>query len=148
MFCCLVHSYSIPFSVSAFFNRSFLLKSLNWWFYLIIFQYGVIPCWNLDTMQWLIFLLKTGAGTTSSSAQGTSDTGVANDNLSHHQARVRAAVAAASVYEKSYVYPCASTLVWYAFLLQTSHTRTHQKEKSMTNFFNYFYLFTGLLDMQ
>ncbi|XP_022984215.1 ERAD-associated E3 ubiquitin-protein ligase HRD1B-like [Cucurbita maxima] len=53
-----------------------------------------------------------GTGTTSSSAQGTSDTGVANDNLSHHQARVRAAAAAASVYEKSYVYPCASTLVW------------------------------------
>uniref|UniRef100_A0A1S4E231 RING-type E3 ubiquitin transferase n=1 Tax=Cucumis melo TaxID=3656 RepID=A0A1S4E231_CUCME len=53
-----------------------------------------------------------GTGTTSSSAQGTSGTGVTNANLSHHQARVRAAAAAASIYEKSYVYPCASTLVW------------------------------------
>lgn len=53
-----------------------------------------------------------GTGTTSSSAQGTSGTGDANDNLSRHQARVRAAAAAASIYEKSYVYPFASTLVW------------------------------------
>ncbi|XP_022141279.1 ERAD-associated E3 ubiquitin-protein ligase HRD1B-like isoform X2 [Momordica charantia] len=61
-------------------------------------------------------------GTTSSSAQDSSGTGVAGDNLSHHQARVQAAAAAASIYEKSYVYPCASTLVWspgYAVVPQT-----------------------------
>ena len=68
----------------------------------------------------LFIMLIAGTGTTSSSAQGTSGTGVTNDNLSHHQARVRAAAAAASIYEKSYVYPCASTLVWYVFSLQTT----------------------------
>lgn len=53
-----------------------------------------------------------GTGTSNSSAQGSSSTDVAGDNLSHHQARVRAAAAAASIYEKSYVYPFASTLAW------------------------------------
>ncbi|XP_023531768.1 ERAD-associated E3 ubiquitin-protein ligase HRD1B-like [Cucurbita pepo subsp. pepo] len=53
-----------------------------------------------------------GTGTTSSSAQGSGGTGAVGDSLSHHQARVQAAAAAASIYEKSYVYPFANTLAW------------------------------------
>ncbi|PON41474.1 E3 ubiquitin-protein ligase synoviolin/Hrd [Parasponia andersonii] len=52
-----------------------------------------------------------GTGISGLSAQG-SPGGVAGDNLSHHQARLQAAAAAASIYEKSYVYPSANTLVW------------------------------------
>lgn len=52
----------------------------------------------------------TGAGSTS--AQGSAGSGEAGDNLSQHQVRLQAAAAAASVYEKSYVYPSANTLVW------------------------------------
>ncbi|PON62432.1 E3 ubiquitin-protein ligase synoviolin/Hrd [Trema orientale] len=52
-----------------------------------------------------------GTGISGSSAQGSAG-GVAGDNLSHHQARLQAAAAAASIYEKSYVYPSANTLVW------------------------------------
>lgn len=44
-------------------------------------------------------------------AQGSA-AGVLNDNLSGHQARLQAAAAAASVYERSYAYPSASTLIW------------------------------------
>ncbi|CAB4271739.1 unnamed protein product [Prunus armeniaca] len=47
-----------------------------------------------------------GTGTT---AQGG---GVPGDNLSQHEARLRAAAAAASIYEKSHVYPSANRLVW------------------------------------
>lgn len=52
----------------------------------------------------------------STSAQGSVGNGTAGDNLSQHQARLQAAAAAASIYEKSYVYPSANTLVWYASL--------------------------------
>ncbi|CAL5212721.1 unnamed protein product [Lathyrus oleraceus] len=45
-----------------------------------------------------------GAGT-GSSAQTEVANGVACDNLSRHQARLQAAASAASIYEKSYVYP-------------------------------------------
>ncbi|XP_020412123.1 ERAD-associated E3 ubiquitin-protein ligase HRD1B isoform X1 [Prunus persica] len=51
-----------------------------------------------------------GTGTT---AQGGGVAGgVAGDNLSQHEARLRAAAAAASIYEKSHVYPSANRLVW------------------------------------
>ena len=50
----------------------------------------------------------------STSAQGSVGNGLAGDNLGQHQARLQAAAAAASIYEKSYVYPSANTLVWYA----------------------------------
>lgn len=56
--------------------------------------------------------LGTGTGISSSSPQGSAG-GVAVDNLSHHQARLQAAAAAASIYEKSFVYPSANTVVWY-----------------------------------
>ncbi|KAK7253126.1 hypothetical protein RIF29_37578 [Crotalaria pallida] len=50
----------------------------------------------------------TGAGST---AQTEGGNGVATDNLSRHQARLQAAAAAASIYEKSYVYPSATSFV-------------------------------------
>ncbi|GAV77851.1 zf-RING_2 domain-containing protein [Cephalotus follicularis] len=52
-----------------------------------------------------------GTGTPSTSAQGSAG-GVDNNNLSLHKARLQAAAAAAAIYEKSYVYPSANTLVW------------------------------------
>ncbi|XVF05007.1 hypothetical protein REPUB_Repub05bG0134000 [Reevesia pubescens] len=58
---------------------------------------------------------------TSSATQGPAG-GMATDNLNQHQARLQAAAAAASIYEKSYVYPSANTLVWspgYAALPRT-----------------------------
>ncbi|XP_028764621.1 ERAD-associated E3 ubiquitin-protein ligase HRD1B isoform X2 [Neltuma alba] len=57
---------------------------------------------------------RQGAGTgtsTGSSAQAEGGSGAATDNLSRHQARLQAAAAAASMYEKSYVYPSATSLV-------------------------------------
>lgn len=63
---------------------------------------------------------RQGTGTTSAGAQGSVGN-VQNDNLSHHQARLQAAAAAAAVYEKSFVYPSPNTLVWspgYALLPQ------------------------------
>lgn len=53
-----------------------------------------------------------GTSTAGTSSQGSTNDGVANGNISPHQARLRAAAAAASIYEKSYVYPSPSTLVW------------------------------------
>ncbi|KAE9620232.1 putative transcription factor C2H2 family [Lupinus albus] len=50
-----------------------------------------------------------GAGT-GSTAQAEVGNGVATANLSRHQARLQAAAAAASIYEKSYVYPSATSL--------------------------------------
>ncbi|KAF5198518.1 Erad-associated e3 ubiquitin-protein ligase hrd1a [Thalictrum thalictroides] len=61
-----------------------------------------------------------GAGVSSTSSQNETN-GAAGDILSHHQARLQAASAAASIYEKSYVYPSANTFTWsqgYAFLPQ------------------------------
>lgn len=53
-----------------------------------------------------------GASTASSSSQGTTADGVTVDNVSRHQTRLQAAAAAASIYQKSYVYPSPRTLVW------------------------------------
>lgn len=50
---------------------------------------------------------------TGSTAHAEAGGGVGTDNLSQHQARLRAAAAAASIYEKSYVYPSATSFVWY-----------------------------------
>ncbi|KAL0372495.1 UNVERIFIED_CONTAM: ERAD-associated E3 ubiquitin-protein ligase HRD1A [Sesamum calycinum] len=55
-------------------------------------------------------------------SQGSVGDRVANDNVSHHQARLQAAAAAASIYEKSFVYPSPNTLMWspgYTLLPQT-----------------------------
>ncbi|KAM1596126.1 hypothetical protein ACFX15_002220 [Malus domestica] len=60
---------------------------------------------------------------TGTMAQGA---GVAGDSVSQHEARLRAAAAAASIYEKSHVYASANRLVWspgYAALPQVQrHT--------------------------
>ncbi|XP_052186666.1 ERAD-associated E3 ubiquitin-protein ligase HRD1B-like isoform X2 [Diospyros lotus] len=61
-----------------------------------------------------------GTGTTSTSSQGSAGDS-ANETISQHQARLQAAAAAASIYERSMVYPCPNTLVWspgYALLPQ------------------------------
>ncbi|KAJ0243029.1 ERAD-associated E3 ubiquitin-protein ligase HRD1B [Hirschfeldia incana] len=56
----------------------------------------------------------TGTGTgTSSSSDGQSSSVAASGNLSRHEARVRAAASAASIYGRSFVYPSSeNTLVW------------------------------------
>ncbi|XP_061369442.1 ERAD-associated E3 ubiquitin-protein ligase HRD1B-like [Gastrolobium bilobum] len=51
---------------------------------------------------------RQGIGSTAQTEDGS---GVATDSLSRHQARLQAAAAAASIYEKSYVYPSATSLV-------------------------------------
>ncbi|XP_022756069.1 ERAD-associated E3 ubiquitin-protein ligase HRD1B-like [Durio zibethinus] len=51
-------------------------------------------------------------GSSSSSATQGPGGGMATDNLTQHQTRLQAAATAASIYEKSYVYPSSSTLVW------------------------------------
>lgn len=43
--------------------------------------------------------------------------------MSRHQARLRAAAAAASMYEKSYVYPSATSVAWYAKISVSFHER-------------------------
>ncbi|PPR80893.1 hypothetical protein GOBAR_AA39817 [Gossypium barbadense] len=53
-----------------------------------------------------------GQGSGTGSARQGSDGDMAADNLTQHQARLQAAATAASIYEKSYVYPSANTLVW------------------------------------
>ncbi|KAG5533979.1 hypothetical protein RHGRI_027987 [Rhododendron griersonianum] len=62
-----------------------------------------------------------GTGAVSTPSQRATGDGVANDSISQHQARLKAAAAAASIYERSFVYPSANTLVWtpgYAVLPQ------------------------------
>lgn len=58
---------------------------------------------------------------TATSATRISAGGVADDSLSRNQVRLQAAAAAASVYEKSFTYPSANTIMWspgYALLPQ------------------------------
>lgn len=55
-----------------------------------------------------------GTGTGTSSSDGQSSSVAASGNLSRHEARVRAAASAASIYGRSFVYPSSeNTLVWY-----------------------------------
>ncbi|KAL9382191.1 hypothetical protein Peur_025226 [Populus x canadensis] len=49
---------------------------------------------------------------TATSATRISAGGVADDSLSRNQVRLQAAAAAASVYEKSFTYPSANTIMW------------------------------------
>ncbi|KAG8383058.1 hypothetical protein BUALT_Bualt05G0145200 [Buddleja alternifolia] len=63
-----------------------------------------------------------GTSTPATSSQGSGGDGIANDNVSQHQARLQAAASAASMYQKSFVYPSPNTLAWspgYALLPQT-----------------------------
>ncbi|THG14697.1 hypothetical protein TEA_015628 [Camellia sinensis var. sinensis] len=62
-----------------------------------------------------------GTGTASTPSQNPTGDDVANNTISQHQTRLQAAAAAASIYERSFVYPSANTLVWspgYALLPQ------------------------------
>ncbi|KAF2599090.1 hypothetical protein F2Q68_00008358 [Brassica cretica] len=53
------------------------------------------------------------SGTGTSSSDGQSSSVAASGNLSRHEARVRAAASAASIYGRSFVYPSSeNTLVW------------------------------------
>ncbi|XP_057450167.1 ERAD-associated E3 ubiquitin-protein ligase HRD1B-like [Lotus japonicus] len=66
---------------------------------------------------------RQGTGTAGSTAQNEAGSGMATDSLSRHEARLQAAAAAASIYEKSYVYPSASSSVCspgHAFYTPTS----------------------------
>ncbi|XP_057810776.1 ERAD-associated E3 ubiquitin-protein ligase HRD1B-like [Salvia miltiorrhiza] len=72
-----------------------------------------------------------GTSATGTSSQGSISAGAANGNISQHQARLQAAASAASIYQKSFVYPSPSTLAWspgHTLLPQTvgssSHTMT------------------------
>lgn len=49
---------------------------------------------------------------TSGTSTQSSEDGTHGDNLSQHNSRVRAALLAASIYEKSFVYPPANTFAW------------------------------------
>lgn len=72
-----------------------------------------------------------GSGAASTSTQGPGGN-VAEDSVSQHQARLQAAAMAASIYEKSYVYPYANTILWsqgYALLPQVP-TLTHHEQGS------------------
>ncbi|KAF2288044.1 hypothetical protein GH714_004062 [Hevea brasiliensis] len=63
------------------------------------------------SMYLCFFLVIFMDSTTSSGPQGSVGS-VPDDNLGEHQARLQAAAAAASVYEKSFVYPSANSLAW------------------------------------
>ncbi|KAL0408725.1 UNVERIFIED_CONTAM: ERAD-associated E3 ubiquitin-protein ligase HRD1A [Sesamum radiatum] len=63
-----------------------------------------------------------GTSTPGTSSQSSAGDRVEIDNVSHHQARLQAAATAASIYEKSFVYPSPNTLFWspgYTLLPQT-----------------------------
>ncbi|KAK6116438.1 hypothetical protein DH2020_049900 [Rehmannia glutinosa] len=63
-----------------------------------------------------------GTSTPGTSSQGTVGDRAGNDNVSPHQARLQAAASAASIYEKSFVYPSPNTILWspgYSVLPQT-----------------------------
>ncbi|GER40560.1 RING/U-box superfamily protein [Striga asiatica] len=69
-----------------------------------------------------------GSSTPGTSSQGAAGVRAGNDNVSQHEARLQAAAAAASIYEKSFVYPSPNTLTWspgYAFLPQTFANPSH-----------------------
>ncbi|GFQ02056.1 erad-associated E3 ubiquitin-protein ligase hrd1a [Phtheirospermum japonicum] len=66
---------------------------------------------------------RTGTIPAETSSQGSNANAAANDNnISQHQARLKAAASAASLYEKSFVYPSPNALTWtheHALIPQT-----------------------------
>ncbi|KAL6577772.1 ERAD-associated E3 ubiquitin-protein ligase hrd1a [Orobanche minor] len=68
----------------------------------------------------------TSTSTPGMSSQGIAGDRLGNNNISPHQARLQAAAYAASIYEKSFVYPSPNTIMWspgYSVLPQTfGHT--------------------------
>lgn len=74
-----------------------------------------------------------GTGAVSTPSQSDTRDGVANESISQHQARLKAAAAAASIYERSFVYPSANTFVWspgYAVLPQAYRPGTTNTDSS------------------
>ncbi|KAI3522446.1 hypothetical protein L1887_00216 [Cichorium endivia] len=62
---------------------------------------------------------RQGTSSATTSTQERTGDGAESGNISRHQKRVQAAAAAASIYQKSFVYPSPSTLTWssgYAML--------------------------------
>lgn len=60
----------------------------------------------------------SGANSATTSSQERTGDGAESGNISRHQKRVQAAAAAASIYQKSFVYPSPSSLPWY---IRASH---------------------------
>ncbi|GAA0141841.1 ubiquitin-protein ligase [Lithospermum erythrorhizon] len=56
--------------------------------------------------------VRAGSNATNSSPQGSNSDGTVDDSISQHQRRLQAAAAAASIYEKSFVYPSANSVAW------------------------------------
>ncbi|KAK6157895.1 hypothetical protein DH2020_012143 [Rehmannia glutinosa] len=73
-----------------------------------------------------------GTSTDNTSSQGSTVDGVANDNVSQHQARLKAAVSAASLYEKSFVYPSPNALMWSSRHASLPQTLGHPADTVMT----------------
>ncbi|CAI9785553.1 unnamed protein product [Fraxinus pennsylvanica] len=69
----------------------------------------------------------TSAASTSHGSVG------ANANITRHQARLQAAASAASIYEKSFVYPSPNTLVWSPGYALPPQTLAHQDSMFMAN---------------
>ncbi|KAL2545601.1 ERAD-associated E3 ubiquitin-protein ligase [Forsythia ovata] len=69
----------------------------------------------------------TSAASTSHGSVG------ANANITQHQARLQAAASAASIYEKSFVYPSPNTLVWSPGYALPPQTLAHQGYMFMAN---------------
>ncbi|KAI3822036.1 hypothetical protein L1987_09617 [Smallanthus sonchifolius] len=55
---------------------------------------------------------RQGANSESTSSQNQNSDAAGDENISRHQKRLQAAAAAASIYQKSFVYPSPSTLTW------------------------------------
>ncbi|GAA0143804.1 ubiquitin-protein ligase [Lithospermum erythrorhizon] len=53
-----------------------------------------------------------GSNSSNSSPQGSNREGTVDDSISQHQRRLQAAAAAASIYERSFVYPSANSVTW------------------------------------
>ncbi|GER43780.1 RING/U-box superfamily protein [Striga asiatica] len=62
-----------------------------------------------------------GTSSTDASSLGSNVNGVANNNGSQHEARLKAAASAAALYEKSFVYPTPNALMW-----SPGHVLPHQ----------------------
>ncbi|KAK6133748.1 hypothetical protein DH2020_032459 [Rehmannia glutinosa] len=74
-----------------------------------------------------------GTSTPGTSSQGTVGDRAGNDNVSPHQARLQAAASAASIYEKSFVYPSPNTILWSPGYSVLPQTFGHPGNTVMTN---------------
>lgn len=72
-----------------------------------------------------VLIVFSGANSANASSQDQNGDGAESGNISRHQKRVQAAAAAASIYQKSFVYPSPSTLTWYALHHNCCHFMTY-----------------------